>query len=187
MQRLSTLVILVMLCQITSCSSSKLTDRINAKTPIQGIYTLDNARLVGIYSRPGPSYVARRGPGLGGNGLFLFPDDTYLYLVANDVGPVQILDKGTWHYSRGLVGLVSDPEVKWDPEIERKFIAIHRPAMQREVLLIAIDQDLSHFEKESAVDPETALLGFARERSKTIGSSEASELKAKLMNLWFPK
>jgi len=189
MQRINILLMLATLCQIASCSSpSKLTDRINAKTPVKGFYNLDDAKLAGVYSRPGPSYVARKGPGLGGNGLFLFPDDTYLYLVATDVGSIQILDKGTWHYSRGTIELVSDPEVKWDPEIERRFITIHRLAMEREVLLIGTDLDLSHFEKESAVDSETTLLGFAHERFKAINPSEATELKANLLkNYWFPK
>jgi len=178
-----------MLCQITSCSSpSQLTDRINAKTPVQGLYRLDVAQLAGVYSWPGPSFVARKGPGLGGKGLFLFPDNTYLYLVATDVGPVQIVDKGTWNYSRGVVGLVSSPEVKWDPEIERKFITIRRPAMQWEVLLLGADHALSQLEKESAADPETRLLGLVHERFKAIGPSEATELKATLLkNYWFPK
>jgi len=49
---------------------------------------------------------------LAGDELYLFPDNTYVYLHWADVMPIEICDRGTWEYRDGFVVLKTDETVK---------------------------------------------------------------------------
>ena len=184
---MSFLTILFALFQVvTAPSASNPVERISAKTPVKDLSSLDAKHIVGIFKKPGKSLMKQIGPGLSGDVLYLFPDGTYIYTEWSDVSPETISDKGGWKYSAGLVQLVSDPEVKWDPGIGRQLIALRRSSVQDEVLLIETSR-LSDFEQNAGDHPESMLLILAKERSEPIQASEVSKLKASLMkDLWNP-
>jgi len=185
---MSFLAILFALFQVaTAPSASNSAEKIDAKIPMKDLSSLDATHIAGVFKNPGKSLMKRIGPGLSGDVLYLFPDGTYIYTEWSDVSPETISDKGTWTYSQSIVQLVSDRDVKWDPGIDRRLIALRRSSVREEVLLSEMRR-MSDFEEKAGKDPESMLLSVAKERSKPIQASEVSKLKASLMkNFWNPK
>jgi hypothetical protein len=183
MQSMRVLGIIVLLFLMTSCS--KPIDRIRTKIgAVEEIAAADASVMAGIYVQPGPSYAARAPGSLGGNYLYLFPDGTYIYSVWTDSGPsTRIHDQGTWKLSGKAIRLTSDPEIAWDPLIDRRLFAIRRTSKPNEVLLIGLDSDLLAFEKQPAMNSEITFLGYVRERYKPINSLDAADLKSSLMKV----
>jgi hypothetical protein len=125
---------------------------------------------------------------LDGNDLYLFPDGTYIYCEWADVQPLTIYDKGRWTLSSGAVELKSDPDVTWDPEADRTYVAVRRRSQKKEVLLVGVHCDLPRFEAESQDNPELTLLYVAKKRDSTITRSKTAKLKARLLReSWHPE
>jgi hypothetical protein len=185
---MSFLAILLSLIQLaTPASASKPIERLCAKTPVTGLSAIDAAHIAGIFKNPGKSLIKRIGGALSGETLYLFRDGTYIYSEWADISADTVYDKGAWTYSGGLVQLVSDPEVKWKPEIDRQLVAFRRASVPDEILLIEITQRLADFEKQAGDDPELTLLYIAKERFKKLQASDSSKLKARLMkDCWNP-
>jgi len=159
-----------------------------AKTPVTALSSTDATHIAGIFKNPGKSLIKRIGGQLSGDTLYLFPDGTYIYSEWADISPDTIYDKGAWTYSAGIVRLVSDPEVKWEPGIDRQLVAFRRSSVPDEILLIGITQRLADFEEQAGDDPELMLLIVGKERFKSVKASEVPKLKARLMKTgWNPK
>jgi hypothetical protein len=181
------LILFALLQVATAPSGLSLIERVRAKTPVKDLSSLDAAQVAGVFKNPGKSLMKQIGPGLSGDVLYMFPDGTYVYTEWSDVSLETISDKGVWTYSGRVVQLVSDPEVKWNPGIDRQLIALRRSSIQGEVLLIEVTR-LSDFEEKTGDNPESMLLIVSKERSKPLQASEVLKLKASLMKkLWNPK
>jgi hypothetical protein len=125
---------------------------------------------------------------LTGNDLYLFADGAYIYDEWSDVEPTAIRDKGTWNVADGIVNLKSYSEMTWDPDVERKHIAIHRLSRPNEILLVGTVRDLSYFDENSNDDPETELMIICKERLRTITSKQTVKIKEQLMReSWRPE
>jgi len=179
------IVVLLLLAQIgPSTPLISPLERLQAKVRVDSVQNFTTAYLAGKYSYPAKKFQ----PGLSGNDLYLFADGTYIYDEWADVEPVVIRDKGTWKVADGLVVLQSDSEVIWDPDAERKYMAVHRQSRPNEILLIGTGRALSNFEEDSKDDPETELMVVCKERSRTIARRQIPTLKEKLMReSWRPE
>ncbi len=118
---------------------------------------------------------------MGGNDLYLFPDGTYLYVVWCDIPPTTIRDKGKWTVSGSEVDLTSDPDIRWKPGAERRYLLIRRSAHTNEILIVGAHFDAQYFEKNAKDDPAFMLLLVSKARVSGISEKEASHLKETLM------
>ena len=183
---MSAFVVLLALLQVGP-SASTLIERIQAKTPVEDVSSLDVAHIAGVYKNPGTSLIKEIGGALSGDVLYLLPDGTYIFTEWSDISPEAISDKGAWTFSHGLAELASDTDVKWKPGIDRRLIAVRRPAKRDEILLFEVGR-LPDFEVNAGKDPESMLLIVAKERYKRLRASETPKLKSSLMrNLWNPR
>ena len=173
------LVVVVQLVSIQSVASPM--ERLRAKTPVESVKNLTPVQFAGQYANPSKEVVKRVGPPLSGNNLYLFPDKTYVYCEWSDILPNTVYDKGTWNFSGNILELKSAQEISWNPELERRFLAVHRLTHVDEILLVGIEKELSYFEKEAGDDPEFMLLIVARQRDATISQTETPTLKSNLM------
>jgi hypothetical protein len=159
-------------------------ERLQAKVKVAGVREMTPARLAGKYSNPTKQFQF----GLTGNDLYLFADGTYIYDEWGDVEPTAIRDKGTWNVADGIVNLKSYSEITWDPDVERKHIAIHRLSRPNEILLVGTVRDLSYFDENSNDDPETELMIICKERLRTITGKQTVKIKEQLMReSWRPE
>jgi hypothetical protein len=179
------IIVVLLLAQIGAAAPQvSPLERLQAKVRVDSVQNLTTAHLAGKYSDPAKEFQ----PGLSGNDLYLFADGTYIYDEWADIEPLVIRDKGTWSVAEGLVVLKSDSEVTWDPDAERKYIAVHRQSRPNEILLIGTGRALSNFEAESKDQPETELMVVCKERSRTIAPWHVSTLKEKLIReSWRPE
>jgi len=170
-------------------STSTPIERIRTRTPANDLSTLDVTHLAGFFKNPGPSLLKRiGGSSLSGDELYLLPDRTYVYIEWADISPEIICDKGSWIFSSGVVHLSSAPDVKWDPRIDRELVAVRRPSVPNEVLLIGVHRDLTYFEENDGADAEGMLLEVAKERSKELKMPQVTKLKGKLIrDFWKPE
>jgi hypothetical protein len=173
------LVVVAQLVAVQSIASPL--ERLRAKTPVETVKNLTPVQFAGQYANPSKEVVKRVGPPLSGNNLYLFPDKTYIYCQWSDILPNTVYDKGTWNFSGGVLELKSAQEISWAPELERRFLAVHRPSHDDEILLVGIEKELSYFEKEAGDDPEFMLLLVAKLRDATISQTETPKLKSNLM------
>ena len=58
----------------------------------------------------------RRGSGLSGEDLYLFPDRSYYYVHWADIEPPTIYDKGFWSFSQGVLELHGDHSYRQSDE-----------------------------------------------------------------------
>jgi hypothetical protein len=162
-------------------------DRLMAKVAVESLGTVDKSRLAGHYTNPPKDLVRRIGGVLSGDDLYLFPDGTFIYCEWADVQPLTIYDKGQWTFTNGAVELKSDPDVTWDPEADRTYIAVRRQSHKKEVLLIGLHSDLPHFEEQAADDPESMLLIVAKGRRTGLTRAQSTRVKARLLKeSWHP-
>lgn len=185
---MSCLAILCVLLQLSGARSNpEPIDRLRARIPVEYPSSPNVARVCGVFKNPGKTLIREIGNFLAGDILYLFPDGTYIYVVWTDVAPDVIYDKGAWSYSHGLVELVSDPDVKWNPGIDRRLVAFRRASKRNEILLLQMSH-LSDFEEGTNEHPESRLLYLVMERDKSLRESQVRNLKPKLMrDLWNPE
>ena len=148
--------------------------RLRAKTAVDPVANLLPEQIAGQYANPSGELVKRFGPAEVGNNLYIFPDRTYVYCEWAVVMPNTVFDKGTWSFTGGVLELRSDREVTWNPDLERRFLAVRRASHAKEILLIGAEKALRRFEKQAGGDPESMLLIIAKQRLKTISRAEAA-------------
>ena len=176
------LALLTILLQLASGqSAASLLDRIQAKIPVSAVINITPVQIAGQYKNPSDELIRRVGGPLSGNSLYIFPDSTYVYCEWADITSNTVYDKGTWSFSDGILQLKSDPEITWEPQVERTFLAVRRPSHAKEIVLVGIPEGLPHFEKEAGNDPELMLLIVGRLRDKAVTQAAAAKLKASLM------
>ena len=138
----------VLLLQLASGqSATSPLERIRAKITVAPETSLSPLRIAGRYSNPSKELIKRVGPALAGNNLYNFPDNTYVYCEWADVMPSTVFDRGTWSFSETVLHLESAPEITWDPHLERRFLAVHRPPRTEETLLVGIDEGLPYLRR----------------------------------------
>ena len=104
--------------------------------------------------------------------------------------PTTVYDKGTWDISDGILKLTSSPEITWNPEVERRFLVVHRRSQAAEILLVGIDEKLPYFEEQAGDDPEIMQLIVAKQHAGTqlTVRLKTAQLKAQLMReSWRPE
>jgi hypothetical protein len=159
-------------------------ERLQSKVEVAALGEMTPAQLAGKYSNPTKRFQF----GLTGNDLYLFADGTYIYDEWGDVEPRVIRDKGTWRVADAFVNLKSDSKITWDPDVERKYIVVHRLSRPNEILLVGTSRNLSHFEENSKNDPETELMIICKERLRTITGKQTIKIKEQLMReSWRPE
>ena len=156
---MASIIVVIFLLQIGVAAQGPL-ERLQAKVKVAAIGEMTPAQLAGKYSNPTKRFQF----GLTGNDLYLFADGTYIYDEWGDVEPRVIRDKGTWRVADAFVNLKSDSKITWDPDVERKYIVVHRLSRPNEILLVGTSRNLSHFEENSKNDPETELMIICKER-----------------------
>ena len=182
-KRMAGVIVVMFLSQIGVAAQGPL-ERLQAKVKVAGIGEMTPAQVAGKYSNPTKQFQF----GLTGNDLYLFGDGAYIYDEWGDVEPTVIRDKGTWNVADGFVNLKSDSEITWDPDVERKFVAIHRLSRPNEILLVGTGRDLSDFEENSKDEPETELMVVCKERLRTITGKQTIKIKEQLMReSWRPE
>lgn len=179
---MNAIALFVLLLQLVSGqSSTSPLERIRGKITVDPETSLSPLRIAGRYSKPSKELIKLVGPPLGGNNLYIFPDNTYVYCKWADIMPTTVFDRGTWSFSETVLHLKSAPEITWDPHLERRFLAVHRPTRIEEILLVGIDEGHPYFEEKAGNHPELMLLIIARQREQAIGQAESAKLKASLM------
>jgi hypothetical protein len=162
-------------------------DRLRAKTAVDPVTKLTPVQIAGQYKNPSNELIKLIGPPLGGNNLYIFPDNTYVYCEWDDIMANTVYDKGTWSFSAGVLQLKSGPEITWDTRLERGFLAVRRRSHDKEILLVGLERDLPYFEEQAGHDPESMLLIVARVRDKTISQAAAAGLRSRLIReAWRP-
>jgi len=145
--------------------------------------------VAGKYTSASDELASHWGGGghLSGRELHLFPDGTYVYCEWADIEPLTVYDKGAWHLDMSVVGLVSDPEVTWGPEAERRYLAVRRPGRKSDALLVGMERALSDFETEATDDPGFSLLLVGLLRTARYDPGKTGRIKAKLLEVgWKP-
>ena len=184
--RCTNAILFLALTQLTvSAQRAEPLERLRAHALVDPVTRVAAIRLAGHYTSTSKE-VGRSF--LSGNGLYLFPDGSYIYTVWADIERTTIVDKGSWVFSEGVVTLTSAPDVTWDPEAERTYLAVRRPSRKNEILLVGLERALSYFETKAHEDPEFTLLLVAKVRTNGFSSKAAAKLKAKLMqDAWRPQ
>jgi len=163
-------------------------ERLQAKVPVESLASVDMSGIAGHYANPPRDLATQLGGFLDGNDLYLFQDGTYIYCEWADIQPLTIYDKGRWTFANGAVELKSDPDVTWDPEADRTYVAVRRRSKKKEVLLVGVHSDLARFEVESQDNPELTLLYLAKQQDRTITRSKTATVKARLLReSWRPE
>lgn len=163
-------------------------ERLRTKVPVESLVSADSSGIAGHYANPPRELAKQLGGVLDGNDLYLFLDGTYIYCEWADIQPLTIYDKGRWTFVNGTVELKSDPDVRWDPRIDRTYVAIRRLSQKKEVLLVGVHSELARFETESQENSEQTLLYVAKKRDGAITRSNTAKVKARLMReSWHPQ
>jgi len=164
-------------------------ERLRAKIPIDPIANLTPIEFAGQYANPSKEVMKSWGGGtLSQDTLYIFPDKTYIYCEWLDIMPTTVVDKGIWSLTDGILELKSDPEITWNPKLERKFLAVRRPSHKSEILLVGIERDIRNLEENTEDDHEFTLLLYSKGRDRILSRSETRQLKAKLMReSWRPE
>jgi hypothetical protein len=162
-------------------------DRIRTKIGIESGPTV-STEIAALYVNP-PNELAQKSDSSGiRTNLYLFPDQTYLFAERGPFLPATIFDKGTWRLGSGVLELKSDPDVTWNPDLERRFLMLHRTAHSEEVLLVGADKAVNRFETLARGNPEIALLTVAKQRIKIITAEQATRIRDDVMRkAWHPE
>jgi hypothetical protein len=112
--------------------------RLRVIVAVEAVAALTPEQFAGRYANP-PEELNRTQEPLVGNNLYLFPDRTYIYCEWANIMPKTIFDKGTWTFATGMIELKSDPDVTWNPDLEREFLGVRRPS-HTEILLVGADR-----------------------------------------------
>ena len=76
----------------------------------------------------------------------------------------------------------------WNPELERKLLAVRRPTHKQEILLIGMDKSVAYFEQHAGDDPQVMLLILAVPREAALSQAATTAVKARLMRqAWHPE
>ena len=162
-------------------------NNIRAKISVDSLTNLTGVQIAGQYANPSKELIKRTGPPLSGENLYIFPDNSYVYCQWADVMLNTVFDKGIWSFDSGILELKSDPEIVWDSELERKFLAVRRPSHKDEILLMGLRKSLPYFEKNAGDDPELMLLIVTFPRVQPVSQAATARLKARLMReAWRP-
>ena len=173
--------------QASRQSDASPVDRLNAKVPVALIQEASVDGLAAEYTNPSQEVIKRIGGVLSGNHLYLFPDKSYIYCEWADIEPLTVYDKGIWTFRDGYIELKSDPEVTWDPGVERRYMVVRRRSYRDEVMLVGTGGDLSYIEENAGNDPEWIFLIRSKGMRKRLKQKSAARLKAKLMaESWRP-
>ena len=172
----------------SSPSASEALKRVAARVPVVRVEAQAPAQLAGRYTGQTIELKALVGPFLGGEDLYLFPDGSYLYVLWGDVMPPTVYDKGRWAAKDGLVEFISDPEITWDPKLDRRHLLLRRASRQREIMLVAFPADVDYFETNAADNPELMLLIVGMTRTEVFSDTTFPGTKRRLMReAWNPK
>jgi hypothetical protein len=167
-------------------SSTRPLERLQAKVSVESVASVDMSSIAGHYAYPPRELARQLGGFLSGDDLYLFLDGTYIYCEWADIQPLTIYDKGRWTFANGAVELKSDPDVTWDPEADRTYVAVRR-SKKKEVLLVGVHSDLPRFESESDDNPELTLLYIAKKRDSTFTRLKTARVKTRLLReSWHP-
>jgi len=185
---MKTVSFVVLLLQLVSGQSTTgPLSSIRAKISVESLPNLSGIQIAGQYANPSQELIKRTGPPLSGEILYIFPDNSYVYCEWADIMPNTVVDKGIWSLNGDILELKSDPEVVWDPKLERKFLAVRRPPHKDEILLMGLKKSLSYFDKHAGDDPELMLLIVTLARKEPVSQAATAGLKAKLMReAWRP-
>jgi hypothetical protein len=173
---------------VLKAPASDALERLQVKVSVESLASVDVSGVAGHYANPPRELARQLGGFLSGDDLYLFPDGAYIYCEWADIQPLTIYDKGRWTFANGAVGLKSDPDVTWDPEADRTYVAVRRRSEKKEILLVGLHSDLLRFEVESQDNPELTLLYVAKKRDSTITRSKSARVKARLLReSWRPE
>jgi hypothetical protein len=185
MRFFNTILFLTLVQIALSAETSEPLERLRVHVPVDLITGVPASHMAGHYTSTSKE-VGRSF--LSGSDLYLFPDGSYIYTVWSDIERTTIVDKGSWVFSEGVGKLTSAPDVTWDPEAERTYLAVRRPRRKNEILLVGLERALPYFETKAHEDPEFALLLVAKVRTSGFSSNAAAKLKAKLIrDAWRPQ
>jgi hypothetical protein len=179
--------LLLAAAQVPPSSPADLFKRLAARLPLTMVQADKPVNLAGRYTGQTSELQSHVGPFLSGEDLYLFPDGSYVYLQWADIMPKTVYDKGKWAARAGVVELVSDPEITWDPGIDRRHLLVRRTLREREIMLLALPADIDYFEKNAADDPELMLLIVGMARTEVLTEKTSAAVKARLMReTWNP-
>jgi hypothetical protein len=161
-------------------------DRIHAKIEVESVHTT-STEIAGLYVNPPNELAQKSDSSVVRNNLYLFPDQTYVYVERSSLVPTTIFDKGRWEMANGLLHLKSDTEIKWNPDLERSFLMLQRASHSGEILLVGSGKAVDRFEARAVGNPETALLTVAKQRIKVISPEQIARVRGDLMKrAWHP-
>lgn len=160
---------------------------IRAKIAVDSLPHPTAVQIAGQYANPSKELVKKVGPPLHGENLYVFSDKSYLYCRWDDVMPNTVFDKGTWRLSHDVLELKSDPEIVWNPELERRLLVLRRSSRKEEILLVGVEKSLPYFEKHAGDDPGLMLLIVSLQRETAMSEASTARLKDRLMwEAWRP-
>jgi hypothetical protein len=144
--------------------------------------------LPGLYVNPPDELAQKSDPSVVRSNLYLSPDHTYLYAQRGSLLPVTIFDKGVWRVGSGVLELRSGPDIRWNPDLERRFLILRRTSHSDEVSLVGTERAVNRFESLAPRNPEIDLLTIAKQRIKTIGAEQTTKVRDNLMRkAWHPE
>jgi len=152
--------------------------------------SLNVENISGHYCTLGPSMKERRGGALSGSELYLFPDNTYIYLKWADILPLTIYEKGQWDINNSFIILHSDGSVhqKDLPRDHEYLPLIIQSGTKDNIFIMGTEKEYSYFIKEAKNDPAFMLLLCGLEKEKTISHNETKSIREKLMKeSWRPE
>jgi hypothetical protein len=161
-------------------------DRIHARIEVESVRPT-STEIAGFYVNPPNELAEKSDSSVLRSNLYLFPDQTYVYVERSSIVPATIFDKGRWVVASGLLQLQSDTEIKWNPDLERSFLMLQRASHSSEILLVGSGKAVDRFEARAVGNPETALLSVAKQRIKAISPEQTARVRGDLMKrAWHP-
>ncbi|PKO19845.1 hypothetical protein CVU37_02315 [candidate division BRC1 bacterium HGW-BRC1-1] len=149
---------------------------------------LTTASVAGYYADPGPT---KRG-GLSGEDLYLFPDETFMYLRWADIMPRTILSKGAWALDEGYVTLHDDGETSlgnWGQHLSPVWLPlVVDQGTTQSFCLMDGRRDIEYLKNKSLM-PSTGrtIIRLSLEKSRDLPTSETAALKADMRRkYWRP-
>jgi hypothetical protein len=164
--------------------------RIRSHVAVEQLH-VTSAEIAGVYRNP-PEESGVADTSSVKTALYLFPDETYLYVEKVLDMPRSIFDKGTWRMSADGIELKSAGDVTWNPDLERKFVMLRRSSHPEEFLLVGVDVAVKRFERlaggVAGENGESALLIVAKQRKSVMDPARATKVKDYLMRkAWHPE
>jgi hypothetical protein len=162
-------------------------DRLRSRVAVEAVVG-SPTELAGVYVNP-PKELRGAVDRIGlTTALYLFPDETYIYVQRGSLIPLTIFDKGSWAIVSESLQLKSAGDVRWNPDLERRFLLVRRSSHPEEVLLVGAQMAVNRFEKLASNDSDTALLAISKQRRGPITNEHATSLKNYLIKTgWHPE